>query len=993
MHWLPLFLFVATTAWAQPPRYFTHFTEKDGLSDNNVQCLLRDQAGYLWVGTSNGLNRWDGYHFRQYLPDLRQPGRAISNEIIYDIEQDRAGNIWIATANGLNRYDPRTETFKVWKKSGSDANVLPSPVIWDLSIGPNDQIWLACDNRELCRFDPKTEQFQIYPWRPALVQELPSAARSVYKSILSFRPQSDKGLWVITNLGVLGFDFATSQFDYHPKSTAWLPSTDGLRNDVFPMGNTYWVLGNNGLSIAQPATQQMTAVVPAIGNRYSAPTGRLVCHFKEPNGMLWIGGEKGLFQYDPAAQHFAYTPLKTDLGEGVAYSFGRIVDSKVDGRRYICDLDAGQLLIYEHGQKLASVSRPGNCGLLAEDKEGRLWVGFGKKIYWLDRFSLTLRPFPVPAAMFKPTIDSHFSSMAQDAAGNLWFGNNDEGVLVWSPDKAAWWKPGEQDGFIAGSINEIMADVERRTIWFATDDYGLYKFDERDRTFTLYQPDEDNPTHSFAAYLARDLCKDGLGRIWIATDPGGISRFDYDAPEGQQFITLNTNKGLPSNQVNSIETDRNGNVWAGTMKGLANVDVISLQVRGFDKNDGMTDDMLDRTMALATTGEVLCGIAQGYQSFHPDSLRKGRGASGVLLTAFRIFDKDYADSLSINYLQNIDLAWHQNFFSFEFAATDFSQPAKNEYAYRLTGYDNDWNYAQKRHAASYTGVPPGHYLLEIKSGRDGDWQPPGIRLSIHIAAPFWATWWFYALCTAIVVASVVAFYRWRIAQLRKEEALKAEFNQRLVKMEMVALRAQMNPHFVFNCLSSINRFILVNQPEEASAYLTKFSRLIRLILDNSRSETVTLDKELHALQLYVEMEQLRFNNRFDFVLQVDQSVEAEHTEIPPLLIQPYVENAIWHGLMHKKGDGLLQVSVYYDADQKFHIDIEDNGVGRQRAMELKSRSAITNKSYGMKVTAERLETINQLYGTNTSVSTVDLMDEKKQPVGTKVLIYFDRQKI
>lgn len=172
-------------------------------------------------------------------------------------------------------------------------------------------------------------------------------------------------------------------------------------------------------------------------------------------------------------------------------------------------------------------------------------------------------------------------------------------------------------------------------------------------------------------------------------------------------------------------------------------------------------------------------------------------------------------------------------------------------------------------------MPPGDYVLEIKSGREGNWRITGVRLGIHIEPPFWETWWFRALVLCMVAAAIWGLYRWRIAQV-KQEALKTEFNQRIARTEMAALRAQMNPHFVFNCLSSINRFILVNQPDEASAYLTKFSRLIRLILDNSRTETVPLNKELEALQLYVEMEQMRFNDRFEYRLNVADDVQPKH---------------------------------------------------------------------------------------------------------------------
>lgn len=1028
MRLLPILLLFALTAQAQQLRYFTHFTEKDGLSDNHVQSILRDQQGYLWIGTTNGLNRYDGYSFRQYLPDTRQAQRTVSNESINDIEQDANGFIWIATSNGLNRYDPRTESFKVWKNTGRSDGSLPNSLIWSILIDKNNQLWLACDNRDLCRYDPKTDKFTTYPWKDFLDKKRPEFAQQAYKTIYGYQKRGENGLWFLTNYGLFSFDVDAESFDYHPypkQLSALQPGhctdafyigswdndllhyaacnrqwaqvklpisptlTGGRRQvtDVFPMGKNYWVLGREGLFLMDSATLEIRQVQPATDNRNTAPTGKLNNHFLEKNGMLWLGGEQGLWLYDPAAQHFNYTPLKPENTKDFYNTYCRFTDSKLDGRRYLLDYYGKQLLVYEKAKLLKTINLHGLAAALLEDKDGRIWVGGGEQIFQLDRKTLQLTPFPFPAEYHSQLKSSVFFDIEQDAAGQIWFANNREGLLVWNPKNGTWWKPGEREEFIANGIRDLFADHERQTVWIATEDYGLFRFDEETAKFTLYRQEENNLENSLGAYIVNAVCKDGQGHIWAATDPGGISRFDYAAPKGKEFITLNSEDGLPSNQVTTLLTDARGNVWAGTTKGLAWVDARSLRVRSFNKTDGMATDFIDLPLSLAADGEVLCGTVYGYQSFHPDSLLRSKQSPGLLLTSFRIFDKEYVDSLNINYLERINLSWRQNFFSFEFASTDFSQPKKHEYAYRLVNYDADWIYVKNRHSASYTGVPPGDYVLEIKSGREGNWQEPGVRLGIHIEPPFWATWWFRAFVLCLVAAAIWGLYRWRIAQVKREEALKTEFNQRIARTEMAALRAQMNPHFVFNCLSSINRFILVNQPDEASAYLTKFSRLIRLILDNSRTETVPLNKELEALQLYVEMEQMRFNDRFEYRLSVADDVQTEHLEIPPLLIQPYVENAIWHGLMHKKAAGLLQVRVFYEG-KKLCIEVEDDGIGRQRAMELKSRSATVNKSLGMKVTAERLEVINQLYGTNAEVETVDLVDGNGEAAGTKVKIRF-----
>ena len=223
-----------------------------------------------------------------------------------------------------------------------------------------------------------------------------------------------------------------------------------------------------------------------------------------------------------------------------------------------------------------------------------------------------------------------------------------------------------------------------------------------------------------------------------------------------------------------------------------------------------------------------------------------------------------------------------------------------------------------------------------------------------------------------------------LERLEKEQKL-ADYKSRAADLEMMALRAQMNPHFIFNCLNSINRFILKNEPEAASDYLTKFSKLIRLILQNSQAKSVCLENELEALRLYLEMEVSRFEDRFVYEINYEQDLEIEHLEVPPLIIQPYVENAIWHGLMHKGDKGNLSIELHRDNTTLF-CRITDDGIGRKRAGELKSKSASKNKSLGMQITAHRLALINALNTKAATVEVTDLVDSSGEPCGTSVLL-------
>jgi sensor histidine kinase YesM len=226
----------------------------------------------------------------------------------------------------------------------------------------------------------------------------------------------------------------------------------------------------------------------------------------------------------------------------------------------------------------------------------------------------------------------------------------------------------------------------------------------------------------------------------------------------------------------------------------------------------------------------------------------------------------------------------------------------------------------------------------------------------------------------------------KVVEAQKIKQVETAFEYKIAETEMIALRAQMNPHFIFNCLNSIKLYTLENDSQTASEYLTKFSQLIRLVLENSRSEKVTLQKELETLKLYIELEAMRFKDKVQYKINVVPHIDQQYIEIPPLLLQPYVENAIWHGLMHKTEGGNIIIDISQPEEYVLHIEISDDGIGREMAKEHKSKSATRQKSFGLKMTSERLEAINHIYQTKTEVKIVDLIDADGNAAGTKVII-------
>jgi len=255
----------------------------------------------------------------------------------------------------------------------------------------------------------------------------------------------------------------------------------------------------------------------------------------------------------------------------------------------------------------------------------------------------------------------------------------------------------------------------------------------------------------------------------------------------------------------------------------------------------------------------------------------------------------------------------------------------------------------------YGNLPHGKYSFKVKAmNGDGYWSNE-FTYSFTIRPPWWHTWWAYTLFALSFIGLIYAIFRYRLNKIRMQHEIVLQ-KHKAAELEMQALRAQMNPHFIFNCLSSINRFILKNDSDNASDYITKFSRLIRLILQNSQAAFISLESELESLQLYLELEVLRFNYHFDYKVKIADDLDVTEIKIPPLIIQPYVENAIWHGLMQAKKKGQLEIELFRH-EEELCCKITDDGIGRKKAAELKSKS--THKSIGMQITADRIAILHQ----------------------------------
>jgi hypothetical protein len=345
----------------------------------------------------------------------------------------------------------------------------------------------------------------------------------------------------------------------------------------------------------------------------------------------------------------------------------------------------------------------------------------------------------------------------------------------------------------------------------------------------------------------------------------------------------------------------------------------------------------------------------------------------------------------------IKLNFADNFFSFEFSALDYTNPEKNWYRYQLEGYEPNWiNTGPDRRFAQYQKVDPGTYIFRVTgTNNDGVWNPEGTSIVVVIQPPWWQTWTFRVIAIIVIISLAWTLTYWRMRYVRRKHEIEKKMlsiEKQIFDLEQKALRLQMNPHFIFNSLNAIQNFVIINDTDKAVNYLAKFSHLMRMILANSIQSYIPLKDELKALTYYMDLEKLRFDDKFEYTIKLDPSIDTEFIEVPPMLLQPYVENAIIHGIVHVEGKGNLLIEMKKKRDTLICI-IEDNGIGREKATKLREQSGIKRKPRGMMITQERLDILSKQRKRGFSVKVTDLKNQKGEPTGTRVEIILQFREI
>lgn len=1014
---------------AQKEFHFENFTTRDGLSHNEVRSLLRDSRGFLWVGTANGLNRFDGYEFRVFLPE---PGTGYGpgGEVIAALAEAPDGRIWIAHNRGIDIFDPLRDSFlRAPPRVEDEAN-------WSFNngctifIGSQGHVAITRDGPHMVWFPPGS---LAYEWLEA--PDVPEAQRpdayrrTAVNGFTSVTYKSPDEAWAGSLFGLFSLHLPSRQLIFYPPEGVQLKfgpqavCTDEKRGVIwftvfgqdlfsFNPASGQWkawnvipssyinatthvaLLGDGGVWMSQPGIlypekEKFIPILHRPDDLYSFPGASPTVAYTDTDGILWVGTSSGLSKLDPRLQGFRHVFLDAHPAYDYDNSVLDIYDNPEDGLYYITSFYTNLILLYDPVTgKSRDISREFKPSFrnsptrIFRDSRGITWLLAGGGLYRADLGRRKLHAVEMPP--LPPGVnDLATFDIEEDVGGNLWITKWRAGVLRYSRQSGRLEYVGPPEGMPQPRTTYCLAmNPGRSKLWVGTNGEGLFSLDLTSGDWAHFPEFVIDGKHQGLIEIT-GLETDDRGNLWISCR-NGLIRFDTN---GQPRLFSKAD-GLANTLLEGMGKDKHGRIWLATGGGISSIDSRTLAIRNYDERYGLKIDANLDWFSVSRNGEVFSGTKRGFIRFHPDSLPVDERPPRLALTDFKVGGVEYKNKgRQVSFGDELRLRPSENFFSIQYAALNFTLPKENTYYYKLEGLDETWIEAGNRRIASYTKVPPGRYRFCLKAkNKDEVWSTAEQSLGIVIAPPFWRAPWFITLLLSAFAGVGYGAYRFRIQQIRREEQMKAEFNRKLAEVEMAALRSQMNPHFLFNCLNSINRFIQRNEPDAASSYLAKFSRLIRLVLDNSRSDMVSLRDELEALRLYVELEAMRFVGRFTYSINISPVLDINSIEVPPMLIQPYVENAIWHGLMHKESEDCHLAVRVFPLENHLCITVEDNGIGRKMARELKSKSATLHKSHGMKVTAERIEIINEIYKSKAAVEIEDLKDEQGAAAGTRVTL-------
>lgn len=975
---------------------FTTYDFRHGLPVEHIHCLAQDSLGYLWIGTPNGVIRFDGFTFRHFTTNSRDSNAIKINDIsIIEVSPD--GIVWVgAHDQGMSYFDRNNDRWVSLNQETHPESKLFQSSIAEIHFGRDDHIYIGGGARGLYKLNAKSLDLSRVDTFLSLttVREISNHPTDEDKllvgavDLFEFDMKSAKleklitpdriwNNWEVDEYGRFWghrYDIGIGCADLDNQTVKRFEYPVGrLVNDICitKSGQAWVALQSAGIRVIDVHTFEEDEIRPVSFSPWSIPTNQISAILETRNGQVWIGTHSGLCLYDPEKQIINNEKLRiSDTESKVTHAVIPLNDEEHLAATYYSGLILKQDIvtktskeIYRSGQS-EDIGSPFQFLRINDAIYATGSKGIGR--YRPEREDFVKIQIQTPGDEYGKVfvLDSD-----QDEDGRIWAVDNRCIAFRIDPltGVSDTFHICSRDGSTPRSIS-----YHQNGVWIGLTD-GVMLLDSESRGKTFFYEEE----YPYFDRGTNDVRYDQNGDVWVAGYTDLLHRFSFDGVRLKHIKSYGIEHGLMEYSQGSIEMASDGTILVSSGNGFSFYDPETDYFRSLSIQDGISINPMngilvddDHITLLGHTGYSHLKL-QDLKSIQPQIPRLNIERITLAQNEYHVEDTD----------KLIEVPYYENDFQIDYVGINFTNPTNVRYAYRLLP-DEQWTYtSSNERTARFANLVPGEYHFELKSSSDGlEWSEVK-KFSFEITPPFWKTWWFIFLCALALIALIVAAIQWRLRQVKLSEQTKS----RMAELELKALRSQMNPHFMFNSLNSIKNFILKSKPGEAAQYLSSFAHLIRMILQNSREKTVSLSQELETLLLYIELEKLRFKKGFEFACEVDETLNLDHVRIPPMLLQPYVENAIWHGLMHKEDDAVLALRFQRQNGSILCI-VEDNGIGREKAMALKSSSARRYKSMGMGITKDRIDIHNQMNALGIKVDIVDKSNDRGDATGTKVSI-------
>ncbi len=804
---------------------FDRLSLDQGLSQSTVTAILQDKKGFMWFGTLDGLNRFDGYSFRVFKHDSTDPtsiadnaisslfedgsgtlwvgtdagglnrfepesetfvryrhdpedSTTISSDAVRAIVEDRDGDLWIGTVNGLNRLDRQVETFRLYRsRIGTDNPFYNTNNIRDLHVDLLGRLWIATSNG-LLTFEPDHETFRLQSLTQMRDQAIPDGPQEF--AVTTIFEDSSGRLWLGTDAnGLIAYEPQTKRVTRYLNV---MDDPDSLEyNSILAveqdLGGNIWVGTQHGLDMLRPNSDSFVRFVRDPSQPDGLSDNEIRSLLVDEAGVLWIGTRiGGLSKFDPYKTKFAHIRSTGDPSTGLIHP--QVLAFHQDDQGYLwigtgggldrLDRESGQVTHYLHdADDQLSLSNDHVTSIL-EDRYGVLWIGTHGGLNRLNRNGSSFSRIQADPADPHSLSSDLVNAIFEDKEGYLWIGTAGGGLDRRDPSNGRFdhfaYVEGDRPPETLG-LNYVLTffQDDDDSLWVGTMG-GLIRFDLQEESRIRYQHEGDDPS-SLGHDLINDIHRDKSGRLWLATGAG----LDLYDPASDAFSHIRQEDGLPNNTILGILEDSSGRLWLSSNGGLTRYDPSTGTVRNYDTNDGLQSLEFNQGANLQNVqDEMFFGGVNGFNVFRPDEIYDNPYRPPLVITDLRIFNESVPVGPNsilqepIYQTDQIALTGQDTVFSLELAALHYGAPDENQYAYLMEGFDKAWNYVGNRRFATYTNLPPGNYIFRvIGSNSDGVWNEEGYSLEVVIPRPFWQSLWFIGLALVTILAAIFGYFRLR----------------------------------------------------------------------------------------------------------------------------------------------------------------------------------------------------------------------------------------